>query len=774
MVVVAVLVLGTQLVGPSGAGGPGKSAKSEVAKMTAGARVSGGGNVTISGKLHCDPDDGANSLQVKWDRGNRFHLEQLVEASCDDEPTSDPGEPEANFDLLEGQAMGRYNRERGATAAVVLVDAGEPGRDDRAEIQVRDSDGRVVLDVAGVLRSGNNQAHGQAQIMPREDPENVVHSVEIGEDGTLGRHSTRPLSEDAFTSTPPESDPKEDQDVEQAPDDKIHPILDRRLAEEDPETRVEVLVNLRDEITVPRFPDLPNGVSRDSELGRELSKRQDAIIQDLLKQRRDSTEEFLGSFDDSEQVCKPGQEFCEPQEPLSVQVMEQFWLINGFHADASLRDVRRMSGSEEVLYIEPRDLEVPPPNHDGNANNDVDDGRRLIVSDPYFNLPSMTGSYIGLLDTGVRDTHTLFNDPDHIDFQGDCTAGGTTCLDSSLPGFSLTDCWNHGTSTAAIITGNGDLGNAHRGVTAVTLDSWKVYPGCGGLDGTAAVLGFQQGLAVFDRIFVGEMQPKEADDGAIATAADNAFDAGALTISANGNFASSGDVRSPAIAHKVIGVGAYDVNDGNTATLGFVSRGPANDGRYKPDIEAPTRTETASATSDTALKSSFGGTSGATPYGAGAGTLMRNWLRKFNTFDPGQSYSRLIISGQRPWCCYDNNEGAGDLQLPVCGVAYWGKVSINSTGSTVNIPIGVGSGKRDLQGALWWPEAADESHDDLDIFLIDPHGVERSRGYSYVSVFERAQVDGPLTPGTWTVRVKGWSVSSGPQSVYWTADVHGC
>ena len=82
------------------------------------------------------------------------------------------------------------------------------------------------------------------------------------------------------------------------------------------------------------------------------------------------------------------------------------------------------------------------------------------------------------------------------------------------------------------------------------------------------------------------------------------------------------------------------------------SLGPATDGRIKPDIQAPTESETASASSDTALDE-HGATSGATAHAAAAAMLARNWLRQVGTFDNGQTYAFLILYGQNPWP-YDN------------------------------------------------------------------------------------------------------------------------
>jgi len=266
---------------------------------------------------------------------------------------------------------------------------------------------------------------------------------------------------------------------------------------------------------------------------------------------------------------------------------------------------------------------------------------------------------------------------------------------------------------------------------------------------------------------VGEIQANEADDGAIATAADNAYDSGAIFVSANGNFGpNASTVRSPGIAHKVIGVGGFMTDGG--AQYNNQGRGPADDGRYKPDIQAPTWSETASGSSDTAL-GVYTGTSGATPYAAGAAMLSRNWLRQFATFDNGQIYAFMILYGQDPYP-YNNTVGAGKLEMATNGWAWWGKVAV-STGMNVDIPINVPANRKNFDGALWWPESESQTHNDVDLYLIDPSGVERDRGYSGVSVFERAAVNGTLTAGTWTLRVRGYNVPTGAQTVYWAAHI---
>ena len=79
----------------------------------------------------------------------------------------------------------------------------------------------------------------------------------------------------------------------------------------------------------------------------------------------------------------------------------------------------------------------------------------------------------------MRFSHVQFNNPSHIGFRRDCVNGGNDCNSGSnlKPN---DDCWNHGTSSAAIMTANNRQGAAFRGVTGITLDSFKVYPSTGG------------------------------------------------------------------------------------------------------------------------------------------------------------------------------------------------------------------------------------------------------------------------------------------------------
>jgi serine protease AprX len=198
--------------------------------------------------------------------------------------------------------------------------------------------------------------------------------------------------------------------------------------------------------------------------------------------------------------------------------------------------------------------------------------------------------------------------------------------------------------------------------------------------------------------------------------------------------------------------------------MSYQGRGPTADGRIKPDIQAPTNTETASSTSDTALQV-FTGTSGSTPYAGGVAALFRNWLiNQGDTGAPGPVYAQMILSGQRP--AVDNDYGAGLIVMPNFGTRSRGSVSITS-GQTIDIPLTISGTVARLDGALWWPEGDAQAHNDIDLHLIAPNGTQYSSVLG-LSVFERARGTGSFS-GTWTLRIYGYDVPAGPQTVYWAA-----
>jgi serine protease AprX len=579
-----------------------------------------------------------------------------------------------------------------------------------------------------------------------EDPFNIINRAQFKK-GKIVESSTSEIPWHAFSRRSFEK--KESIDaIRRRPRTKLHPLLKKWIRSRPGKDTEQLIINFRDDLIMPRFPELDINEKRDSDKNKKLLAEAEHLVNEIKERRNETHRKWIEDYGKRHRV----------------RFIESFWLTNAILVEMPLESVSEMVKYDEIVYVEPRyGGEKPPQN--ANPNDDVDDGRARMNSDPYFNI-GLTSGYIGLLDTGIRNTHTLFNTPSNIAFRIDCT-GGNNPDD---------DCWSHGTCSAAIISGNGTLGNAFRGVTGVTLDCFKVYPAnCGGLDASAVVKGFEKAVTYLDRVIVAEMQANGDQLSSISKAADNAFDAGAVIIAANGN---NGDapktVNAPAIAHRVIGVGCFDVQTQNQ--MNYQSRGPAPDGRYKPDVQTPTNTETAKSNSNTAL-GNFGGTSGSTPYAGGAAALLRNWLKGNNySIDPGQVYAQIILSGQNAFP-FNNTSGAGPIRLPTDGVAWWGKVSVGNK-MTIDIPLNIGGKHNTFDAALWWPEAVFDFigmtfdvHNDVDLHLIDPKGVTRDSSISIPSVFERARVSGNIDKGTWKLRIRGYKVN-GSQTVYWAAAAH--
>ncbi len=597
-----------------------------------------------------------------------------------------------------------------------------------------------------------------ANLREEEDDFDLVF-VEEWEEGKPTRTTVTPVG-DRYRETP---EPKEvDAPDEPRPPARLHPLVARWLEEKDADEPVEVVVSVAEYLTIPRFPEPDISQPRESEINKRASKRSQEIVREITEKRRDRNSRLR------EAIAQAGGE-----------TMEEYWLVPAVRVSLPVASIKRLMEFDEVIYIEPVQTEDYPPAN-GNPNDDVDDARALIQSDPYFNQ-GLTSGWIGLLDSGVHRTHELLSSPNRIALWRDCTSGTADCTG----GDAGDGCWNHGTSAAAIISGNSNQGNPQRGVTGIMVDSWKVYPhttdatgNCtGGLNTAGTVRAFEQAVSWFDRIIVAEMQGSGNESSTISQAADAAFDAGSAVISANGNNGSgAGTVNVPANAHKVIGVGAFDTESG--AQFAGQSRGPTSDNRFKPDVQAPYRSETASTgcgfgspcapLSNTANRV-FGGTSGAVPYGGAAAALARNWMRRVGQTDPGHVYARLIVAGQTPYP-FDNTVGAGRIRLPVNGYSWWGKVSVGN-GEVVEIPLNVTRATaNNLDGAIWWPEST-SSHNDIDLRVVSPSGSVADLSVSTPSVFERVRASGSVVTGVWKLRISGYSVSGGAQTVYYNATV---
>jgi hypothetical protein len=140
-----------------------------VGRMTGGGAQITAGNVRVSRgfTLHCDIIL-ANNLEINWpgtgngaSSENNFHITRpLTSAQCILDPKYKQPPPAAPFNTFIGVAAGTLNGVAGARAEFTFIDAGEPGRNDKAQIKVYAPNGQLVLNVPlSYLDHGNIQAH---------------------------------------------------------------------------------------------------------------------------------------------------------------------------------------------------------------------------------------------------------------------------------------------------------------------------------------------------------------------------------------------------------------------------------------------------------------------------------------------------------------------------------------------------------------------------------------------------------------------------------------
>jgi serine protease AprX len=571
----------------------------------------------------------------------------------------------------------------------------------------------------------------------------TIYSAKVV-DGVVVSSSTATIPASAYGTAPPQPPKGGDKPLPPAATKKIDDLLEAHVkrgeANNKGSERVNVVVTFAESQQVARLPDINEKEPLDSVTNQAALQRIGAAITQLEQAR----------------APEHAKHAAELASQHGASVRDQFWLINGMVLDLPLNQVRALSARADVSYVEQATKDIPPP-----ANNSVD-ARNLMWTDPYYS--GFSTGRVGLLDTGVRATHTLFNSPSRLGVRRDCVNGTSNNCATGTNLDPSDNNWNHGTLSASELSANSNLGNNNRGVTSITVDSFKIYTAAG-LAVDASVRGFQAALATGDRVIVAEIQDTGGTIGAISTAANSAYDSGAVIVAAAGNYG-PGDysVRAPGNARKVLAVGAADVM--SLALMDYSGRGPTTDnGRTKPDILGPTNVYAASNASDTAL-GLFQGTSAATPNAAAATALMRNVLRGSNsTVAPGQVYAMMLAGGDNESDApYNNAIGAGMIKLEAQAWLHWGSVNLTS-GSTIDIPLNL-SVPGNLNAAIWWADPSQTQHNDVDLELYNPSGGFVTFSGSGASIFEKLNAWGGGVSGIWKLRIRAYLVT-GTQRVFW-------
>lgn len=108
----------------------------------------------------------------------------------------------------------------------------------------------------------NDQAFG-TDLVGAEQPFNQIVTVTLG-DARIVSARVDALEDSAFSDEafPRDKPPDDERPSEEGPAAKIHPVLETWLRERSPDRRELLLVNLDDDVTIPRFPDPQFGEPR--------------------------------------------------------------------------------------------------------------------------------------------------------------------------------------------------------------------------------------------------------------------------------------------------------------------------------------------------------------------------------------------------------------------------------------------------------------------------------------------------------------------------------
>jgi subtilisin family serine protease len=594
--------------------------------------------------------------------------------------------------------------------------------------------------------------HRSVSARPGEDAFDLVKRAHFQAGGVTSRSAT-PLPRGAYPwlrlaraarSGPPPP-----------PFGKIHPRLLATLGVAPPDEVLTLLVSLRDSIQIPRFPPaIPSSMGPAADSLRLV--RTQAMIDSLRGVRAPSYRVDSLFF----------------ASRYGAKVIRTYWLTRAMLIQAQRRFVDSLANLPQVVFVRAtRQGEVPPSGACVSPLSPCQ-ARQAMHSDSYVDANLGDGK-IALIDSGVRSGHVLLG---RVDGRFDCVGGDEHCEGGATTTDACTE--GHGTASAAIISaGLTDLGTDVVGVTEAKVESFRVYannPGvqCSAeMDADAVVRAFQESVRRGAYLILANLDADEPPEGDVAVEADKAFEAGAVVIAANGNRVTTA-AGSPALARRVLGVGAYRADTGNM--IGGFSGGATWDQRAKPDLLAPGDTRTADNSGDETV-SSFSGTSGAAPYATGAALLARNLiLARDGHVDPGQVNAFLILSGQHNYP-FEEKHGAGAIQLPTNCWAFWGKVALGQR-EPATIPIeSAGLGGHTLEAAIWWPElspaAGGKGRNEIDLTILDPYGDSKSLSCASNTVFQRTTCSISSDDGNWKLYLFGTNVPTEPQVVYWAAVV---
>jgi uncharacterized membrane protein len=482
--------------------------------------------------------------------------------------------------------------------------------------------------------------------------------------------------------------------------------------------------------------------------------------------------------------------------------LKRDWQGVRIRADASF--ARSIAFLPEVQWIEPIFGPDILNDNDGrilrirqqNDGNFTADGRSLwsYNSSNFEGIATGKGVIVAVQDTGV--------DASHLDL-----ASKKVAYKAYLGGADWTDPIAHGTHVAGTVLGTGE-GQAGKyagmapgarliGIQGISMTGIATES----QNGASVKWAYSNGADIITNSW-GESS-LHGTYGSMAIAYDKAVRDADSTVPGNqsmiiifaaGNEAFSG-IREPATAKNVITIGAT----GNNRPLapdqiaGFSSNGPTNDGRRKPDVMTPGAQVTSCQAGTSNQYVAHDGTSMAAPGAAGAAALVVQYCRDNYEVTPSPALMKALFA---------NGAEAMSSTYPYPGMGQgFGRINVARTllsnltyqvlSEDQKVPLRTGeqmmynatvlSQDSPLKVMLAWTDppgsaaAARELVNDLDLELTSPSGLTYY-GNNFTSAGESRvggnpddlnNLEGFLVKkpelGTWTIKVTGKNVPSGPQ-----------
>ncbi len=469
-------------------------------------------------------------------------------------------------------------------------------------------------------------------------------------------------------------------------------------------------------------------------------------------------------------------------------------LLNGVQASA----VQELAADESVLFV---DLAKPIQLFNERA-------RGILI--PGGGLDSVgltgTGQVVAVADSGL-DTGNLATL--HPDFQGQVKE----TFGIGRPG-EWSDYDGHGTHVTGSVLGTGAASNgAQKGMApGAQLVMQSLSDTEGGLvlppEGLPAL--FEQARLAGAQLHTNSWGYSTTAYESEATAVDDYtwLHKDFTILFAAGNAGPySGTVSTPGTAKNAITVGASENNrpDSDYGSLAddpnemadFSSRGPAEDGRVKPDVVAPGMAILSTRSSLSYPENSgyyqyMSGTSMATPLTAGAAALVREYLQTEQQIaNPSSALIKaMLINGAQDmgdgWMSPDQGWGRVDLTNTLYPVGRENALVMEQTGLATSESTSYTYDLREgqiLKITLVWtdypgaPNSAKNLVNDLDLQVTGPSGqvyqgncftpdrktaATTACGFDRVNNVENVYIAAP-TSGQYTVNVAGYNVPNGPQ-----------